>query len=237
MPPTPHDRHRGLVYGITAYGMWGLMPLYFWLVIDRATPLEIVACRVGWSFAFLCGLITATRGWQRVFSAVRQRKLMVVLAASAAMIAINWIAYVYAIATNQVLQASFGYFIAPLVNVILGRLFLAERLRGFQAIGVALGDAGLGLLPETGYPHLVELGEVRVHDREELDALEDRIRRILRFLEHAAIELEPGELAVREPLRVGPGIDRDHRLHVGKDLLWLARAELSLSITAHRTLR
>jgi chloramphenicol-sensitive protein RarD len=150
MPPTAQDQHRGLLYGIVAYGMWGLMPLYFWLVIDRATPLEIVACRVGWSFLVLWLVITATRGWNLVRAAMRQHTVMLALAGSAAMIATNWIAYVYAVATNQILQASFGYFVTPLVNVILGGFFLGERLRGFQTIGIALAAIGVAILGIAG---------------------------------------------------------------------------------------
>lgn len=146
MPPSAHEQHRGLLYGVTAYGMWGLMPLYFWLVIDRATPMEIVACRIGWSFLFLCGLVTATHGWNRILLAMRQRATMLALLASAAMIGTNWIAYVYAVATNQILQASFGYFVAPLVNVVLGAAFLGERMRGFQAVGIALATVGVAIL-------------------------------------------------------------------------------------------
>lgn len=122
------------------------MPLYFWLVIERATPLELVACRVGWSFVFLCGVITAIRGWGNVRSAISNRSVMLALTVSSAMIASNWIAYVYAVATKQILQASLGYFVTPLVNVALGVVFLRERLRFFQALGIALATVGVGIL-------------------------------------------------------------------------------------------
>jgi chloramphenicol-sensitive protein RarD len=126
------------------------MPLYFWLVIERATPLELVTCRVGWSFVFLCAVITAIRGWGRVLKAAANRRIMQALAASTVMIAINWIAYVYAVATQQVLQASLGYFVTPLVNVVLGVVFLREHLRFFQSLGIVLAAVGVGILIVAG---------------------------------------------------------------------------------------
>jgi chloramphenicol-sensitive protein RarD len=148
--PTLEDRRQGFFYGLAAYGLWGLMPLYFWLIVERATALEMVACRVGWSFLFLCLVVTALRGWGKVRAAVADRGIMLALSASAVMIAINWIAYVYAVDTSQVLQASLGYFITPLVNVTLGVLILGERLRYFQSIGIALAALGVAILILAG---------------------------------------------------------------------------------------
>lgn len=150
MHPPLHDQRRGLVYGLAAYGLWGLVPLYFKLVIDRVTPLELVACRVGWSFLFLCGLITAIGGWPRVREAVLQKRVMAVLAASTLMIGLNWIAYVYAVERKQILQASLGYFITPLVNVALGVLLLRERIRLFQFAGIVMAATGVALLTIAG---------------------------------------------------------------------------------------
>lgn len=150
MHSSPHDQRRGLVYGLAAYGLWGLVPLYFKLVIERVTPLELVACRVGWSFLFLCGLITVIGGWPRVREAVVQKRVMAVLAASTLMIGANWLAYIYAVDREQILQASLGYFITPLVNVALGVLLLRERLHLFQFVGILLAAAGVTLLAIAG---------------------------------------------------------------------------------------
>lgn len=150
MHPTPHDQRRGLIYGLAAYGLWGLVPLYFKLVIDRVEPLELVACRVGWSFLFLCGVVTVIRGWKRVREAAVQKHVMGVLAASTLMIAVNWIAYVYAVDRKQILQASLGYFITPLVNVALGVLLLRERMHLFQFAGILLAAAGVALMTVAG---------------------------------------------------------------------------------------
>ena len=150
MQTSPADRRRGLIYGIAAYGLWGLMPLYFTLVIDRASPPELVAFRIGWSFLFLCGLITAIRGWRAVWTAVANRRVFAALAGSTVMIAINWIAYVYAVASHQVLQASLGYYVTPLVNVALGVLILGERLKLFQTLGICLAAVGVLFLALAG---------------------------------------------------------------------------------------
>lgn len=150
MSPSPHDQHRGLIYGLAAYGLWGLLPLYFWLVLGRSTPVEIVASRISWSFVFLCGVMTIVGGWGRVWIAVQQRSVLLALAASTLMIATNWTLYVYAIATNQMLQTSLGYFMAPLVNVGLGILLLGERLRSFQLVGILLAMGGVIVVVGAG---------------------------------------------------------------------------------------
>jgi chloramphenicol-sensitive protein RarD len=143
MQLAPHDERRGLFFGLAAYGLWGLMPLYFKLVIDRVNPLELVGFRVGWSFLFLCVVVTAVGGWQRVASALGQKRVMLVLAASTVMIGANWISYVYAVYYKQILQASLGYFITPLVNVALGVILLRERLHLLQLAGILLAAVGV----------------------------------------------------------------------------------------------
>jgi chloramphenicol-sensitive protein RarD len=126
------------------------MPLYFALVIDRAEPMELVAYRIGWSFIFLCALITAIGGWSTVWRTVTNRRILVALFGSTIMIGINWVAYVYAVDTHQVLQASLGYYVTPLVNVALGVLILGERLRLFQTLGICLAAVGVLILALAG---------------------------------------------------------------------------------------
>ena len=118
--------------------MWGLFPLYFAL-LDQVAPLEVVAHRIIWTLVFLIIVISIARNWSRVKRAFTRRTLLILLGA-AVFISINWLVYVYAVATNQVVQASLGYFINPLISVALGVALLRERLRRMQwiAVGIAL---------------------------------------------------------------------------------------------------
>lgn len=124
---------------MVAYGLWGLFPIYFAL-LDDVSPIQVVADRVVWSLAFLAILTTITRNWARSWAAARNTRTVVMLGIAACFLAINWGTYVYAVSTDQVVQASLGYFLNPLVSVGLGVIFLRERLRGLQwaAVGMAI---------------------------------------------------------------------------------------------------
>lgn len=128
----------GLVYAISAYGLWGLLPGYF-ILLQPSGPYEIVAWRVILSVVFCVLLITVVRGWRRTGALLRDRRVMGWLALAAAFIAVNWTVFVYATATDQVVEASLGYFINPLITILLGVIFLRERMRPLQwaAVGVA----------------------------------------------------------------------------------------------------
>src|SRR6056297_3757862 len=117
--------------------MWGLFPLYFAL-LDQVAPLEVVAHRIIWTLVFLIIVISIARNWSRVKRAFTRRTLLILLGA-AVFISINWTVYVYAVATDQVVQASLGYFVNPLISVALGVILLRERLRRMQwvAVGIA----------------------------------------------------------------------------------------------------
>jgi chloramphenicol-sensitive protein RarD len=147
-PSTMVDHHRsrqGVICGVLAYGLWGLIPLYFKLVHEVA-PAEILAHRIFWSFVFLGGVITALGRWADLRAAVRSRPVVGTLAVSTLLLALNWFIYIYAVSTNQVVSASLGYFINPLVNVLLGVVILKERLRGWQVVSVALATVGVAML-------------------------------------------------------------------------------------------
>lgn len=116
--------------------MWGAFPLYFAL-LDAVSPVEVVAHRVVWSLVFLIIVITIARTWRTIIGVLTWRRVGL-LALAAAFLAINWGVYVYAVASNQVIQASLGYFINPLVSVGLGVIFLRERLVRGQWIGVGI---------------------------------------------------------------------------------------------------
>jgi chloramphenicol-sensitive protein RarD len=136
----------GVGLGFVAYTLWGLFPLYFHLLSD-VSPVEVVANRVVWSLVFLVILTSITRTWAKTLSAARSRRTVGRLALAAVFLAVNWGVYVWAVATDQVIEASLGYFINPLVSVGLGVVVLRERLRSGQWAAVAI--AGLAVIVLT----------------------------------------------------------------------------------------
>lgn len=133
----------GLVYGLIAYGLWGLVPAYF-KALGGVPPIEILAHRIVWSVLFLGLVITVRRRWPDLVSALRRPRLLAALAVSSALIAVNWLVYIYGVATDRIVHTSLGYYITPLVNVLFGLLFFRERMRLGQWL--ALGLAALGVL-------------------------------------------------------------------------------------------
>lgn len=135
----------GVLFGVAAYGLWGVFPLYF-KAIRNVPPLEVLAHRIIWSLAFLSLLLLIRRHWRSVVTSLRQRRTVALLAATTLLIAANWLVFIWAVTTDHVLQASLGYFINPLVNVVFGVVFLRERLRDWQKLSVALAAIGVGYL-------------------------------------------------------------------------------------------
>ena len=141
-----HRRSRqGVIYGVLSYGLWGLVPLYFKWVADVA-PTEVLAQRVVWSFVLLAAMVTVLGRWRELRAALVTPKVVLVLLASTMLLALNWFTYIYAVSTNQVVEASLGYFLNPLVNVILGVAILKERLRGWQLASIVLAGIGVVIL-------------------------------------------------------------------------------------------
>jgi chloramphenicol-sensitive protein RarD len=124
--------------------MWGLFPLYFTL-LDQVAPLEVVAHRIIWTLVFLIIVISIARNWGSVRRAMNKRTLLILLVA-AVFISINWLVYVYAVASDQLVQASLGYFINPLISVALGVLLLRERLRRLQWVAVVIAIVAVVIL-------------------------------------------------------------------------------------------
>jgi chloramphenicol-sensitive protein RarD len=135
----------GLFYGLAAYGLWGVMPIYFkWL---KAVPsIDIVAHRIVWSLLVLLVLVTLARAWDQVRAAVSSRKAMAMLFLTALLIGTNWLLYVYAINSGHILAGSLGYYLNPLANILLGRFILKERLTWVQWAAVAIAAAGIAVL-------------------------------------------------------------------------------------------
>jgi chloramphenicol-sensitive protein RarD len=139
------EHRRGLLYGLAAYGLWGVVPV-FWKQLAHVGPLEQLGHRVVWDFVVLAALVALTGQRAALVTALRDRRVVLTMAASGALLAINWGVFVYAVATHQLLDASVGYFMNPLVSVALGTLVLGERLLRLQWLAIALAMVGVALI-------------------------------------------------------------------------------------------
>lgn len=141
---TPEQRHllTGGLAAAAAYLIWGVFPLYFHALLG-VSPGEVLAHRVAWSALFMVALITALRRWPSVLAQLARPGTMKLLTASAFLISSNWLVYIWAVQSGRVLEASLGYFITPLISVLLGVLFLREPLGRRQQAAVALAAFGV----------------------------------------------------------------------------------------------
>lgn len=151
------DSRRGYLYGLAAYGLWGLLPIY-WKLLRPATPLEILANRLLWS-AVCCALLLAVlRDWRWLRDLVRQPRTVGTVVAAAVVIAVNWGTYIYAVNSDHVVESALGYFINPLVSILLGLVVLRERLRTPQWVAVGIGAAAvLVIAVDYGRPPWIAL--------------------------------------------------------------------------------
>ncbi len=136
---------RGVWFGIGAYGLWGILPIYFKAIADVGA-VDIVAHRILWSVPFLGILLVALGGTGDLRSVLRRPRTVAVLGLTALLIAVNWLLYVYAVTSGRILAGSLGYYLNPLVNVVLGRIVLKERLAILQWVAVAVAAAGISAL-------------------------------------------------------------------------------------------
>lgn len=135
---------RGFAFGLAAYGLWGVLPVYF-KQLTAVSAFDIVAHRVLWSLPFLAVLLTLSRGWTAITGGLADRRALSLLTLTAVLIGGNWLLYVYAVTSGHILAASLGYYLNPLANVLLGRFVLKEPLSRMQWAAVAI--AALGILP------------------------------------------------------------------------------------------
>src|SRR6478672_6920910 len=140
-----HASRGGFPLGLAAYALWGVLPIYF-KALSGISPVDIVAHRVLWSLPFLALLITVAKGWGKVRAVARRPKTLAMLFVTALLIGGNWLLYVYAVTSGHILAASFGYYLNPLANVLLGRFVLQEKLTRLQWIAVAIAAAGISVL-------------------------------------------------------------------------------------------
>jgi chloramphenicol-sensitive protein RarD len=146
--PTAEDlrqRRIGVLYGLAAYGWWGFIALYFKALL-HVGPVEILAHRVWWSVLLLVGILAWQGRLRRTWRDLDDRRTLAALSATTLLITVNWLVFIYAVATERLLEASLGYFINPLVNILLGRLFLHERLNGRQRLAVVFALVGVTFL-------------------------------------------------------------------------------------------
>ncbi len=140
------ERSRtGVLFATTAFLIWGLSPL-FWKLLVQLSPLELVAHRTVWAFLLLAVWVSLRRRWPEVHEALARPGTRLALASSTVLIGANWLVYIYAVASDQILEASLGYFINPLVSVLLGVVVLHERLNRVQTAAVALAAGGVAVL-------------------------------------------------------------------------------------------
>lgn len=132
----------GLAYGLAAYLWWGLAPIYF-KAIAAVPAVEVLAHRVVWSAVLLAGLLLLKGRVREALAAVRDRRTAGLLAVTTVLIAVNWLTFIWAVANGYLLQASLGYYVNPLLNVVLGFIILRERLRPVQWVCVALAGVGV----------------------------------------------------------------------------------------------
>ncbi|MFD8145833.1 EamA family transporter RarD [Streptomyces sp. NPDC059708] len=144
-----NEQRTGLLYGFGAYGMWGLVPL-FWPLLMPSGAIEILAHRMVWSLAVVAVALLALRRWSWMAELVRQPRKLGLTALAASVISVNWGLYIWSVNNGHVVEASLGYFINPLVTIALGVLVLGERLRRVQWAAVGVGLAAVVVLA-VGY--------------------------------------------------------------------------------------
>jgi chloramphenicol-sensitive protein RarD len=132
-------------YAIGAYASWGLFPIYFkWL--DHVPALQLLGHRIMWSFLMLWVVVLLAREWRTFWALARTPHILALYSLAGVLVAINWLVFIWAVTAGFIIQASLGYFILPLVSVLMGVIFLRERLRPWQWVSVALATAGVGYL-------------------------------------------------------------------------------------------
>ena len=138
----PREDRSGLIAGIAAFGTWGIIPGY-WKLFITISASEILAHRFVWTTGFLVGLLSWQRRWPEVLGAIRSRRALFYCLASGLAISINWFCFIWAVNIGRVLETSLGYFMTPLMSVLLGATFLRERLTRWQTVSVFLAFVGV----------------------------------------------------------------------------------------------
>lgn len=146
---SPQEAQTGLIAGIIAYTLWGLFPIYF-VATASVSALEILAHRIVWSVAFGAFIIFARKQWPDVWKALKTRKVLGLLTIGAIAMAANWGVYIWAVQNGQIFQGSLGYYINPLMYVLVGVVFFDERLSRLQGLAVVCAVIGVLILTFFG---------------------------------------------------------------------------------------
>jgi len=139
------ERRAGLIQGVLAYGLWGVVPIY-WKFLTHVNAVELIAHRALWGLVTFVAIAALAGQWTALRTALRDWRLVGTMAASSALLALNWGVFVAATIHGYLLEASLGYFINPLISVALGTLVLRERMRRLQWLAIACAAVGVGLL-------------------------------------------------------------------------------------------
>lgn len=137
--------NRGVIYGLAAYGLWGLLPI-FWKLLDHVPPIEILSHRILWSLVLCTGLLAIRKRWAWIMALLRDPKGLVACVGTTILLSFNWWFYIWAVNSGHIVETSLGYFINPLVSVALGVIVLHERLNRLQWIAVGLATMGVFVL-------------------------------------------------------------------------------------------
>ena len=149
--------NKGIWNGLGAYVLWGFFPIY-WKLLHEVPALQVIGHRIAWSFILLVAVIGLTRQWNNFRSAALAPKVIGIYAIAGVLLSINWLVYVWGVNAGFIVETSLGYFINPLVSVLLGVIFLRERLRSMQWLAVGLAAAGVIYLTLTyGRPPWIAL--------------------------------------------------------------------------------
>jgi len=141
-------KNKGIWYGVIAYTMWGVFPIY-WKTIKHVPALQTLSHRMVWSFIALLIILTVAQRWRWVAPVLRQPKILLTFLLTATLLSVNWLVYIWAVNAGFIVESALGYFINPLVNVLLGMIFLRERLRPWQTVAVIIAASGVLYLTIT----------------------------------------------------------------------------------------
>lgn len=137
--------NKGVFSATSAYILWGFFPIYFKL-LKPVSPFEILCHRMVWSLAFLSGVLTFTHQWSWLRPALKNKRILLIYFGAASLLAANWFTYIWAVNAGYIVESSLGYFINPLVSILLGVLILREKLRPIQWLPVTIAAIGVGYL-------------------------------------------------------------------------------------------
>jgi len=138
-------RNKGILHAFGAYFIWGLVPIY-WKLLKHVPATQLIGHRIVWSFVLLAVILLMGRKWTELWTSISDRKIVCIYSIAAVLCGFNWLIYVWAVTAGHIVECSLGYFINPLFSVLLGVVFLRERLRPFQWVSLGLAAAGVAYL-------------------------------------------------------------------------------------------